>query len=125
NDVDQLGQFIEAEFAQDTPDGSNARIVAELEDGAAHFVQAIDFVFALLGVCCHGSKLEHGEGPAIEAAALLAEKDWTGGTDPNRDGNERIKQRARKNEEKLVDRHINDVLASSLLRHLTLGSTHL
>ena len=37
-DVEELGQLIEAVLAQELPDGGDARVIGNFEDRAAHFV---------------------------------------------------------------------------------------
>ena len=56
----------------------DARIVGDFEDGAGHFVHGGQLVLALLGVGFHGAEFEDGERLAVEAGALLLEKNRPG-----------------------------------------------
>ena len=56
----------------------DARVVGDLEDRAAHFVHGLQFVFELLGVGDHGAEFVKRERRAVEAGALLPEKDRAG-----------------------------------------------
>ncbi|MEI2685813.1 MAG: hypothetical protein V9G14_05670 [Cypionkella sp.] len=50
-------------------DAGDAWVVADFEDGAAHFVEGGELLFSLFGVGHHGAELVHGEGASIQAAA--------------------------------------------------------
>ena len=64
-------------FRRNLPTAVLARIARRFEDRAVHFVQRFEFKTGLFGVVDHGSQLVHGEEPAVEAAPLLFEEDWT------------------------------------------------
>src|SRR5688572_4918719 len=77
-DVEELREFVDAPFAKDAADGSDARIVRQFEDGTGHFVENGQFDLPLFGIAHHGTKLQHGERTAIEATSTLPEKDGAG-----------------------------------------------
>src|SRR5262249_20060403 len=84
-DVDELGQFINAELAQPAAKWRDARIVFHLEDGAAHFVVLLQFLLTRLGIHAHGAELEHAERAAIAASAILREENRSARSETNAD----------------------------------------
>ena len=74
-DVDQLGKFIETEFADEPSNSGDAGVVGQFEDRAGHFIEDFQFVFALGRVGNHGAEFEHGERFSIQARPLLSEQD--------------------------------------------------
>ena len=72
--VPKLRQFVEAVFAEKFPDGRDARVFGELENGARHLIHGGEFVLELLGVGDHGAEFVEREGRAAQPGALLPEK---------------------------------------------------
>ena len=74
-DVQELGQLVQGGLADEAPHAGHARVVPYLEDRAVLLVELPELRQPLLGVGVHGSELEHAEGPAVPADALLHEED--------------------------------------------------
>src|SRR4029077_11550308 len=55
--VDELRKLVDAVFADEPPDGCDARVASHLEDGALLFVVRDQLGFELLGVGHHGAEL--------------------------------------------------------------------
>ena len=74
--IPELGQFVDAELAQETAQGKDPRIVVELEDGAVHLVAGflLHLVEQLVGVRHHGAELQHLERRAVAPGPLLPEQ---------------------------------------------------
>ena len=66
-DIQELGEFIEAVFAEEPANGGDAGVVCNLEDRTAHFVHGFELMFILLGVGYHGAEFIKGKGAAILA----------------------------------------------------------
>ena len=77
-DVEQLGQFVEAEPPQEAADRRDARIVGDLEHRATHLVHGRKLVLALLGVGDHRAEFIHGERSPVDAASFLAKQNRAG-----------------------------------------------
>ena len=84
-DVEELGEFVDAEAAEPGAEGEDAGVVADFEDGAVHFVLDGEFLSHGFGVGVHGAELPHHEGFAIPSGAFLPEEDGAGGDEPNAD----------------------------------------
>ena len=80
-----MGEFVEAEFAEEFADGGDAGVFSDLEDGAAHFVHGGQFVFELLGVRDHCAKLEHCERPFVLTYAGLPNEGRSAAGKPDQD----------------------------------------
>ena len=74
--IPELRQLIEAGLAQKTANGSNPRIILDLEDRTAHLVLAHQLLLALFRVDVHGTELPTLETPAAHPHPLLAKEDW-------------------------------------------------
>jgi len=75
-DAPELGQFVEAEAAQNRTDAGDSRISLHLEgDRVAVLVEGTDGGNPLLGIDDHGAKLGEAEDPAMFADTLLPEED--------------------------------------------------
>ena len=72
-DVDELGQFVEAELAENMSERVNTRVVLHLEGLAASLVLCHEFLFALFGIHIHATELVHGEQSSVLAHAGLLE----------------------------------------------------
>ena len=72
--VEELRQFIEAGFAQKPAEGSDARVVFDLECRAVHFIGRLELGFEVFGILNHGAELVDLEFPAIDPATCLFEK---------------------------------------------------
>ena len=84
-DVEELGEFVDAEAAEPGAEGEDAGVVADFEDGAVHFVLSGEFLAHGFGVGVHGAEFPHHEGLAIASGAFLAEKDGAGRGEANAD----------------------------------------
>src|SRR3989442_485127 len=81
--VKELRKFINTVLAQEPPDSGHTRIVGDLEDRPAHFIERSQFMFPLFGIADHRAELQHGKRLAVKSTALLPEKNrpWGGPTD--------------------------------------------
>lgn len=70
-DVEQLRQFVQTEFAEDVAHRVDARIVLHLEGRAAGFVELLQFLFARFRIDVHAAEFVHGKELAILADARL------------------------------------------------------
>lgn len=77
DDVEKLGQLVEAELAQDSPERVDARVVLHLERLSAGLVQRHELFLAFFGVDVHAAELVHREFLAVLADAGLFEDDGT------------------------------------------------
>ena len=82
-DVYELGELIQAGFAEEFSDFGDAGIVVDLEDRALGFVEGFEFSLFLLCSLDHGPEFAEAESPFVEADAVLGEKDrsWRGELD--------------------------------------------
>ena len=72
--VPELGQLVEGGLAQQPAHARHARVLGDLEDRSVLLVGAHERLEALLGVDAHRSELDHPEGAAAKADALLEEQ---------------------------------------------------
>src|SRR5262249_21718856 len=75
NNIPELRQLIQAGFAQNTTQGSHARILFDLERRPVLLIKGHEIRLPGLGVNHHGAELVHQEGFSAPAAAQLLEKD--------------------------------------------------
>src|SRR5262249_41643734 len=94
------GELVDAELANEAPYRGDARILLNLENGAALLILRQEFELQLLGVGHHRAELEHRESAPVHAHAFLLEEDGPargdldgerrehheGGEDPEREG---------------------------------------
>lgn len=61
------------------PEGEDARVMLQLEDGAVHVVAVtgLHLIQPLVRIPVHGAEFPHAEFPAIQAGTLLAVEDGT------------------------------------------------
>src|ERR1700677_862900 len=72
--VPELRQFIDRCLTQDSSQGSNPRIVLNLENGPRGFVQVLQTVEQSLGLPDHGAEFNEAHLPSAVAVALLDKK---------------------------------------------------
>lgn len=96
-DVDELGQLVEAEFAEPAAGAGDAGIFLHFEEGTLAFVGCAQLLFAALGVHDHAAELVADEGNAFLADALGAVEDFAGGVQANDQGDD--KEERRENEQ--------------------------
>ncbi len=87
-DVDQLGQLVEARAAQDVADPRDPGITGDLEQRAGALVVGLHGGQAGLGVDDHGAELEHPELGLVAADPLLAEQHRAAVLPLDRDGDD-------------------------------------
>ena len=71
--IDELGQFVEAELAENMAERIDTRVVLHLEGFAAGFVQSHEFFFAFFGIGVHAAEFVHGKQGAVFTYASLLE----------------------------------------------------
>ena len=102
-DVPELGELVNAGFAEEFADLGNAGVVGDFEDGAGHFVAVLEFAASVLGIGIHGAEFPHGEGPSVKASSLLFEKDGAGRGEFDEDSGDDEQWRKDNQEEKGSD----------------------
>lgn len=74
-DVEKLGQLIQAGLSQESAYARDAGVVFNLEHRALHLVLCHQVLFAGLGVCVHGAEFIEAEITPVFSDPLLREKD--------------------------------------------------
>src|SRR5262249_33044871 len=72
-DVEELRQFVDAGAAQELSDRRDARIILDLEDRSADFVQMLDLLHLLFRIDHHRPEFEDFEPALVQSQALLHE----------------------------------------------------
>ena len=73
-DIQQLGQLVDARFAEYPADRCNARVVLDFENWARHLVQVREFVLYAIRSGNHGPEFVHSELPLVQTNSRLSEQ---------------------------------------------------
>jgi hypothetical protein len=88
DDVEELGELVQTQLAEDMSQGDDTWIIFDFEDRAVGFISSFKGWLEVFGVGNHGAELDHPEGPTVIANSGLDEKDWTIGRQVfNQEGN--------------------------------------
>ncbi len=80
DDIDELGELVEAGPAEEAAEGEHPGVLADLEEGPVDFVAVGEGAPLVLGPVPHRPELVHGERPAVASDPVLAEEDPAPGT---------------------------------------------
>src|SRR5437016_6164774 len=82
-DVEQLGEFIQAVPTKDAAHSSNSRVILDFEKNALALVAVLKFSKPSLRIHDHRSKFEHLEVSALYADTILPKQNWPFTAHPN------------------------------------------
>src|ERR671912_1754811 len=112
-DVNELGRFVYAPAAQETPDSGHAGIVPDLEGWSLYLVEILQDSLAYFGVPLHRAKHVADENLLVRPDTLLSEEYGSWRVEPYREGHSQKKGREQ-HEPDQGDRHIEYTLESPL-----------
>src|ERR671912_727202 len=112
-DVNELGRFVYAPAAQETPDPGHAGIIPEFEARSLQLVEILQNGLAYFGVPLHRSEHVADEDLLIRTDALLPEEHGSWRVEPDREGHSH-KEGREEHEPGQGDRHIEDTLEGPL-----------
>src|SRR4051812_25096657 len=115
-DVDQLGQLVEAPPAQKSAETRGARIITNLEEArVAGVIQVSKLLLLEISPLPHCPELDHPEPFTAETGAFLEEERRAGRIEPDSDGNEE-QDRREEDEQHTAQEHIHDSLGDKCAR---------
>src|ERR687898_295748 len=112
-DVNELGRFVYAPAAQETPDSGHAGIVPDLEGWSLYLVEILEVSLTYFGVPLHRAKHVADEDLLVCPDTLLSEEHGSWRVEPYRDGHSQNQGRE-EHEPDQGDRHIEDTLEGPL-----------
>src|SRR5687767_14918998 len=112
-DVNELGRFVYAPAAQETPDPGHAGIFPELEGRSLHLVEILQDGLSYFGVPLHRAEHVADEDLLVRTDALLPEEHGSWRVESDREGHSQ-KEGREEHEPGQGDRHIEDTLEGPL-----------